>query len=270
MTTAPDGAQLASYRWEVPSTREPRPAYILHGLAEHAGRYDRLAHWLTERGWTVAAHDHRGHGRSSGPRGALPSEEALVDDAECLLEEYARGAGAPPLLIGHSLGALVATCVALRGKVELAGLVLSSPPFQVRLTSWQKLMIAVLTRLGPDLRIKLPIDPHSLTHDLAVADAYASDPLVHHRIGTRLGAFIVDGGERAIAGADALSCRTLLMVAGADAIAQPAGSRRFADNAPPGRLALRWYHQAFHELFNESAELAAPVYADLEEWLAGG
>ncbi|WP_376751092.1 serine aminopeptidase domain-containing protein, partial [Achromobacter mucicolens] len=97
MAPAPDGTPLANYSWPAapnvpppiagledsgarPETAGPgmagpgmarpgkaRPSiYLLHGLSEHAGRYDRLARWLTARGWDVGAHDHRGHGRSGG------------------------------------------------------------------------------------------------------------------------------------------------------------------------------------------------------------
>ncbi|MFU2068551.1 alpha/beta hydrolase, partial [Bordetella hinzii] len=61
---AGDGTPLARYRWPTPCPRPGAAAYILHGLGEHAGRHDRLARWLAARGWQVAAHDHRGHGRS--------------------------------------------------------------------------------------------------------------------------------------------------------------------------------------------------------------
>ena len=84
MAPAPDGTPLANYSWPAapnvpppiaglehagarPGMARPgtaRPSiYLLHGLSEHAGRYDRLARWLTARGWDVGAHDHRGHGR---------------------------------------------------------------------------------------------------------------------------------------------------------------------------------------------------------------
>ncbi|MBX6319062.1 alpha/beta hydrolase [Pigmentiphaga sp.] len=269
MTTAPDGTQLAVYRWDVPPRPEGyRPAYLLHGLGEHAGRYEGLVRWFAARGWSLAAHDHRGHGRSGGKRGTLRTEEDLVIDAEHRLAEYEREAGAPPLLIGHSLGGLVATRVALRGKVPLAGLVLSSPAFKLELSAAQRWQLDLLNRFAPDLRVGTRLKIAKLSHDQGVVDAYANDPLVHDRISARLLRFIVAGGAQSIAEASGLKARTLLMVAGDDAIVSPAGSRSFADSAAPGKLALRWYHQAYHEVLNEAPALAAPVYADLETWLA--
>lgn len=269
MTTAPDGTQLAAYRWDVPPRPDGyRPAYLLHGLGEHAGRYEGLVRWFAARGWSLAAHDHRGHGRSGGKRGALRTADDLVADAEHRLAEYMNETGAPPLLIGHSLGGLVAARVALRGNIPLAGLVLSSPAFSVELSARQRWMLDVLGSLAPDLRVGSGLKIARLSHEQAVVDAYANDPLVHDRISARLMRFIADAGARSIAEASTLKPRTLMMVAGDDTIVAPSGSRRFADSAAPGKLALRWYHQAYHEVLNETPTLAAPVYADLETWLA--
>jgi alpha-beta hydrolase superfamily lysophospholipase len=269
MTTAPDGTQLAMHRWTPSETAGlvRRPAYLLHGLGEHAGRYDGLVRWLDERGWSVAAHDHRGHGRSSGKRGSLRHEEDLVLDAEHRLAEYARETGEPPLLIGHSLGALVAARIALRANVPLAGVVLSSPPFAIQLPGTQRLLLNMLGNMAPDLRVSTGLQASKLSHDQAVIDAYENDPLVHDRITARLARFIEQAGAASIAEAHTLTWRTLLLVSGADGIVDPAGSRRFADSAAPGKLALRWYPQGYHEIFNETPEFAEPVYADLQAWL---
>ncbi|VCU68271.1 Phospholipase YtpA [Pigmentiphaga humi] len=268
MTTAPDGTQLAAYRWDAPRPPGLRPAYLLHGLGEHAGRYEGLARWLAARGWSAAAHDHRGHGRSAGKRGALRTQDDLVVDAEHRLGEYLQETGAPPLLIGHGLGGLVAARVALRGRAPLAGLALSSPAFGMTLPARQRWLLDVLGSHAPNLRVRSRLKLDKLTHEQAVVDAYAQDPLVHDRVSARLMRFIAEAGEQSIAEASRLAPRTLLMVAGADTVVPPAGSRRFADHAAPGKLALRWYHQAFHDVLHEAPELATPVYADFDAWLA--
>jgi alpha-beta hydrolase superfamily lysophospholipase len=267
LTTAPDGTQLASYRWQAARTRPARPAYIMHGLGEYAGRYTGVVRWLAERGWSAAAHDHRGHGRSSGLRGALITNDDLINDAEHLLMEYLQQTGEAPLLVGHDLGALVATHVAQRGKVPLAGLVLSAPAFDIELSAMQRWKLSMLGALSPDTRINTGGNPSKRSHNMAVVDAYAADPLIHDRVSARMVNFIREGGSHAIEHAGELPCRTLMMVAGEDVFAPPATSRRFADAAAPGKLALRWYPQAFHEIFNEAPELSKPIYADFETWL---
>jgi len=77
--STPDGETLALRRLPAPG---PARAVIVvvHGLGEHAGRYHALAECLHEWNFAVWAHDHFGHGESTGARGGLPGELRLVDD----------------------------------------------------------------------------------------------------------------------------------------------------------------------------------------------
>lgn len=269
MTDAPDGTQLATYRWELPGHAGPgqRSVYLLHGLSEYAGRYEHVAGWLNARGWQVGAHDHRGHGRSGGPRATLRHQDDLITDAEQQILAYTAETGRAPVLLGHSMGGLVAAHVALRGKVELAGVVLSSPALRLQLTASQRLKLAVVKRIAPNLRVAHGERQPPLSHDQAVVDAYVSDPLVNRVITGRLAAFLAERGQPAIDAAHSLRWRTLMLVAGADRVVDPSGSRDFAHSAAPGKLALRWYDHAWHEVLNETPEIAKPVYADLAAWL---
>lgn len=269
MTPAQDETLLASYRWALPAGVESRRGvYLLHGLSEYAGRYEHVAAWLNARGWDVAAHDHRGHGRSEGRRATLRRSDDLIVDAEQQIAAYAQVLGAPPVVLGHSMGGLIAAHVALRAKLELAGLVLCSPALRIAISRFQRSLLGALRAIAPSLPVPNNNRRAQLSHDQAVADAYATDPLVNRVITARLAAFIADYGPLAIAQAGDLRVRTLLMVAGADSLLDNTGSREFADRAPPGRLAVRWYDQAWHEILNESSQLAGPAYADLDAWLA--
>ena len=129
--TAPDGVEIALYRW-LPDGVEPRAAVqIAHGAAEHAGRYERLARVLTGAGYAVYANDHRGHGRTAGSpeRFGIAGPDGwscLVADAELLTERIARAhPGRPIALIGHSMGSLVAQAVLQHGAPGLRAVVLS-------------------------------------------------------------------------------------------------------------------------------------------------
>ncbi|WP_181953169.1 alpha/beta fold hydrolase, partial [Achromobacter kerstersii] len=189
MTPAPDGTPLANYLWPAapnvppPITGAGTPGiYLLHGLSEHAGRYDRLARWLAARGWTVGAHDHRGHGRSGGAPATLAHQEDLVTDAVERLTAWTQAQGRPPIVLAHSLGALVAVRIALRRMAELDALVLSSPPFVVNVPLWVRRTLTWMSLHAPDLRVPHGLAPARISHDRAVVKAYRSDPLVRRRM----------------------------------------------------------------------------------------
>lgn len=267
--TRPDGATLALYAW--PTARPSRGVVqIVHGLGEHAGRYAHVARWLNERGWTVCAHDHFGHGRSSGPRGGLPHSMRLVDDLGAVVARTReRHPGRPRVLLGHSLGGLVASGFVARsagqGASLVDALVLSSPAIDPGLSPFQKALVAVLSRLAPALRVGNGLDAGFISHDPAVVAAYRADLRVHDRIGARLARFLADEGREVLAAAPRWPVPTLLMYAGDDRLVSPAGSRAFAAAVPAQRLRAICFEPLYHELLNERD--AGPVYAALDQWL---
>lgn len=264
--TMADGIGLHLCDWGEGSGRG---VYLLHGLGEHVGRYDALARWLCARGWRVRGHDHAGHGRSGGRRGALRGERQLVEHARTLIEGFADTLGEPPLLLGHSMGgALAAQLVACEG-VPVRGLVLSSPALDTGIGAAQRAFAALLYRLAPNLAVGNGLDPQALSHDALVVRAYLEDPLVHDRISARLLRWLVSAGAAARAAAGSLAVPTLLQVAGADRLVNPEGSREFSRAAPEGLLTLRWYDGMYHEIYNEQEADRCRVLADLERWLRG-
>ncbi len=269
MTQADDGVSLANYRWPTAGPAPIGGVYLLHGLSEYAGRYEHVAEWLNARGWQVAAHDHRGHGRSGGPRAWIRHDDDLVRDAEQRLAAFASDLGGPPILLGHSMGGLIASQIALRGQVPLAGLVLCSPAFALPLGKLSRPLLGALRQLAPRLPIPHRRKHPRLTHDQVVAATYAQDPLVNRHVTPRIAQYIADTGPQLVGQASQLAVRTLLLVAGDDRVVDARGSQDFANAAPPGKVAVRWYESAWHELLNESRELAQPVYVDLDAWLAG-
>ncbi len=162
---------LAAYRWLV---EEPRYVVLLvHGYGEHMGRYSEVAARLAADGASVYGLDHVGHGRSDGERVLIEDLERVVDDLRLLhdraTEEHP---DLPVVLIGHSMGGLIAARYAQRFDEDLAGVVLSAPV----LGEWA----AVHQLLAADPIPDTPIDPATLSRDPKVGAAYAADPLVWH------------------------------------------------------------------------------------------
>ncbi|MDR0225064.1 MAG: lysophospholipase [Burkholderiaceae bacterium] len=264
-----DGAGLSVRDW--PAGEEPARATVLlvHGLGEHAGRYAALAQCLHGWGFAVRGYDHYGHGRSEGPRGGLPSDDRLLDDLAAVVDDTRarQPCGQPLVLLGHSLGGLVAALFVARGLRPVDALVLSSPAFDAGLSPWQNMLVSTLPYLLPGLRVSNGLQIPYLSHDTAVCDAYRADGLCHDRICARLARFLARGGPEVLDRAPRWSVPSLLMWAGDDRLVAPAGSLDFARRAPPSMVESLCLEQAYHELFNETPALARPAFQRLQSWL---
>ncbi len=148
---------------------------------------------------------------------------------------------------------------------RVEALVLSSPALDPGLSAIQKVLLAVLPKIAPNVRVGNGLDLSLLSHDPAVVAAYRADNRVHDRIGGRLARFIADTGPATVALAGRWTVPTLLLYAGADQLVNPAGSRAFAAAAPPSVLRARCFDTLYHEIFNELE--AEPVFAELKSWL---
>ena len=189
--TASDGDNLAVQDWPLPPGLGLRGVIVVvHGLGEHAGRYEHVARRLNSWGFAVRGYDHYGHGESGGTRGALPTPDRLIDDLADVLDSTRTRMeeGAPLIVMGHSMGGLVAAALASVRKRPIDGLVLSSPALDPGLSKFQKLLLAVVPRLVPNLAVGNGLDPQLISHDSAVVAAYLADPRVHDRISGRLAA----------------------------------------------------------------------------------
>ena len=265
--TAADGTQLALFDWPLPPGQSPRArVLIVHGLGEHAGRYAELAADLNAWGCAVRAYDQRGHGQSSGARGAAPQPHTLVHDlAEVVDHTRAAHPGLPVVLLGHSLGGVVAARFVSLALRRVDGLVLSSPALDPGMSAFQKWLLAWLPKVAPQLRVGNGLKLQYLSHNPAVAPAYRRDPLVHDRIGVAIARFLAEDGEATIAAAPTWQLPTLLMYAGDDRLVNPHGSRRFAAAAPAEVVTTAPFEAMYHELFHEPDR--AQVLARLRGWL---
>ena len=266
--TATDGENLALYDWPLPEGSARRGTVLMvHGLGEHAGRYGHVAQHFNAWGFAARAYDHYGHGRSSGPRGGLNHDTRLLDDLADLVDATRKrmAPGEPLVLLGHSLGGLVAARFASLHLRPLDALVLSSPALDTGLSGVQKLLLATMPRIAPNLRVGNGLDVQALSHDPAVVRAYQADPLCHDRISARLGRFLAEAGPATLARAPHWSVPTLLLWAGADRLVRPAGSAAFAAAAPASVVEAHCFETLYHELFNELD--AGPVFTALRAWL---
>ena len=243
---------------------------IVHGLGEHSGRYEHVAQQLNSWGYAVRSFDLWGHGLSDGERGSMRDEHALLDDLAAVVDHTRKtmAAGQSLVLLGHSLGGLLAArFVSLRMR-PIDALVLSSPALDPGLNAFQKLLLATLPAIAPNLRVGNGLQVKYLSHDPAVVAAYQADPLVHDRICARLALFIAQAGRAVLATAPQWSTPTLLLFAGQDKLVSPQGSRDFLKLAPGAIVQSLCFEALFHEIFNEAQ--AGGVFAALQQWLQMG
>ena len=273
--TTYDGHNLAVFDWPLWGSQRPRAAVlIVHGLGEHAWRDNPLATELNEWGFAVRAYDQRGHGDSSGKQGCLPHNDTLLRDLADVLEDtrttHCRRGEVPLILLGHSMGGLVAALytaeqLALGNPHAVDALVLSSPALDPGLGALQRALLTLLPPLLPDVTVSNGLDPKLISHDPAVVQAYLEDPRVHNRLSPRLARFIADGGPLVLRHAADWAVPTLLMYAGADGLVDPGGSRRFAAATPPEVVQAHCFEDLYHELFNEANRFE--VLSHLRGWL---
>ena len=240
-------------RWIAPGSASP--LVILHGGGEHSGRYAETAARFALEGYAVHAFDLPGHGRSPGKRGHVSSFDVYVEALRRFIAQVtADHGGWKPVLIGHSLGGLVATLYAIRYPEHIRCLVLSSPLWglSVPVPAWQRLLARFLSPLWPSLTLERPRQTGAaLSHDPQVETRYLNDPLVHFRASVRLYTEIQDRCGELPRELPKLKVPLLLMQAGSDRVVSPEAVKRLFPWVGSKQKRLILYEGFYHELFNE-------------------
>jgi alpha-beta hydrolase superfamily lysophospholipase len=260
---ARDGTTLLVRHWPV-LTGEPWATMLLvHGLAEHSGRYEHVGTQLAEAGIDAHAFDQRGFGASGGPRASVDRWSQLHDDLEERIAAVRSIEPSRPLVLyGHSLGGLVSLGYVLDARVEPDLLVLSAPAIGGSIPLWQRLLVGSLRRLTPGLLLSNRLDTEVLSSDPDVQLRYVADPLNQHRSTVRF-AHAAFGEQRRVAAAlDRLTLPTLV-VHGADDRLVPASTSAVLEGRPG--VTRRVYPATRHELHNEP--VARQEVEDIVGWV---
>jgi acylglycerol lipase len=248
----------------------PRAVVVIsHGLGEHGGRYGELASRLVEQGFAVYALDHRGHGRSGGPRANIERFDYVVSDLGTFLGRAQRlHPGLPVILLGHSMGGAIALGCALKYENALRALVLSAPALAVaeEPSMLKRLTVRALSSFRPDAGV-LTIPARAISRDPSVVRAYESDPLVFHGA---IPARTVDELLRAMQDlqqkARELRLPVLIQHGSADELVPLASTHPvYQDLGLQRRRTIRIYSGLYHEIYNEPEK--ERVIGDLMSWL---
>lgn len=249
---------------------EPPKAILLvvHGLAEHSGRYMNLVNYFLPKGYAVYALDHLGHGKSDGQRVYVEKFQDYVATVKTFVNRVKEEQPDTPLfMIGHSMGGLIAAAFLMDYQRDLSGAVLSSPGIKVPDSLSQALIFA-----GKILSIFMPrtgvsqLDARGISRDPAVVEAFVNDPLVYKgKVTARLGGEMLKTMNQVIKQATAITLPLLIAQAGNDTLVDPLGAQLLHDRVGSKDKTLKIYKGLFHEIFNEPEHLQ--VLEDVHLWL---
>lgn len=262
------GASLFTQAW-LPDGPPVGVVVLVHGLAEHSGRYGELVERLVRQGYAVHALDHRGHGRSTGRRAAIDRFQYLVDDLGGFVAGIRqKHGGVRVTLLGHSMGGAIALAYALAQPDALEALVLSAPALTDKpAVSVLRLTVArFLSRFMPHAgALRLPAA--AISRDTQVVRDYEHDPLVYRRaIPARTAVELLDAMTLLSRRAAALRVPVLAMHGSGDALVPLGGTEPVYAALGGTDKTVKRYPGLFHEIFHEPER--AQVFADLEAWLA--
>jgi len=247
---------------------------LVHGLADHSGRFEALGQFLAGNGWTVYACDLRGHGLSSDGHHAgrvhVDHFSEYANDVSVMISlAKQRHPGLPVIILGHSMGGLISLTYALNHPQELDGVVLSSPSLgthpDARPPAILNLLVRFLVHIKPRLLFPSDLNTDAVSRDPEVVRAYIDDPLVSEKVSARWYVEFTKAIEDIQGRAAEMKVPTLLMVSGDDRLVDPQAAPQWAKGAPKNFLKLVVWDELFHEMFNEPEK--KKVYACVLEWL---
>lgn len=201
---------------------------IVHGLAEHQGRYDYVVSKLNAFGYSTYRFDHRGHGRSDGERGYLEDFNIFLDDTDKIMQQAAEeNPGLPLFMLGHSMGGYIAAGYGVKYPGKLQGQIFSGAAAIV-LPIFEGLREV---DFNTDQRTMAPNAlGHLICRDQTVVQDYADDPLVLKEMTQKLlGEVFITGAEWLMKNMEAHKTPCLVLHGGGDEIVTPK-HRKFCTN----------------------------------------
>ena len=251
-------------------TDEPPVAVVIivHGAAEHCGRYEHVAARLNAAHYAVYAIDHRGHGRSGGRRGNIGRFAWLVADLQTLVERTRQAHPALPILmVGHSMGGAIALGYALAHPLAITALALSAPALSMGefVPWWQVRLVRLLSAIAPGLGV-LTLPAIAVSRDPSVVKAYDEDPLVYRgAVPARSLAELAGAMGNLTQHAAELRMPVLIQHGTGDTLVPLAGNRLIYERLGSTDKTLLLYEGLYHEIFNEPEQ--GRVLDDLLAWL---
>lgn len=261
------GLELYSQSW-LPSGESKAALIMLHGVAEHSGRYQNLVAGLVDHGYSLHTYDQRGHGRSEGQRGYIDSWSEYRADFITFIDLIREHDQALPIFAyGHSMGALIILDYLLHGYDALEGVIVSGSPIDTSDAASPLLILTarLLSRFWPTFSLETPINPSQLSCDARVVQAYQEDPTVFKILTVRWGTEYLNTQNWVKDHASGITQPILIIHGGEDILCDPGGSQYLFDHVSSIDKTLKIYPYYFHEIHNEPGHFT--VVQDINLWL---
>jgi len=268
-TKSADGNRLF-WRRHTPDGSPRAALLIVHGLAEHSGRYLHVLDSFANAGFDCWAHDYRCHGQSPGLRVHVQHFDEFLTDLDAVRGLVSKARPDLPLfLIGHSQGGLIVLREALAHPQGLEGIVVSSPFLGMHPDAAPPAplhMVAnIVSTFAPKLMFSKVAEPSALSRDPKVPEAYIADPLVSTTVSARWFTSVLRAHADTQARAPTLSVPALVMQSGEDRLTDPAATRSWVADAPSDLVDYVEWEGLYHEMFNEPEK--EMVFERVEQWL---
>ena len=265
-------AERRIHIWE-PAPTPPRAVLLaIHGGMAHGGDYVTPALFFRQHGVATVAYDLCGH--QDARRVDIPGFHMFLDDSVLFLQWVKREyPGVPIFVMGHSMGALIATHLGLggfAGDAAIQGFILSSPYYvnAIKVSPVLLALAGVLGALAP--RMKVPLAPLTdvLTHDIAITARHHADERDGVRateITFRFGNALTAAQRGLAARMPAWNHRLFAVVAGEDKLADADAAEAMLKSVPAALLTYQRHPQNYHENFNELNR--EQIFADILDWM---
>ena len=251
-----------------PVAEAQRVVVLVHGLGEHSGRYEELAEFFNARATAVVALDHKGHGLSPGVRCHIDKFTDFLEPLARLCTEAEQlYPNVPKVLLGHSLGGLIAAAFLLEHQNVFQSAVLSGPALGIDPAPpiWQQKITQVISTLLPKLGV-MQLDAGQISRSADVVAAYQADPLVHNgkisaRLVTELFATLTLVNENAAK----ITLPIKIFHGESDVMTSPKLSQAFVGKVGSAMAEYQGYAGLYHEIFNEPER--AQVMQDVQTFI---